>query len=289
MITILRRRKLGRTSCREISNLMQSTTHVVRNDRFDSKIQRFKYNPDTTMLIRWGCTSQVPCNNVLNTVEAIQQVNDKIVFRNLLRDTNLIPQTWFPQTDDANDIRYPVILRDRHHAQGRRLFVANNVSDLKNIIVRHNMSDCYATKLVNKVSEYRVFVGSGRAIWVAQKTPGNPEDIAWNVAQGGRFDNVRFNDWPLKVVKTAIEAFNYTKLDFGGVDVIVDSDNNAYVLEINSAPSQTSPYRQECVAKYFDYVVQNGKKRLPLIEEKGGYLKFIHPAIDNKAKIVNNG
>jgi glutathione synthase/RimK-type ligase-like ATP-grasp enzyme len=132
-----------------------------------------------------------------------------------------------------------------------------------------------------------VFVGSGRAVWVAQKTPGNPEDVAWNVAQGGRFDNVRFNDWPLKVVKTAIEAFNYTDLDFGGVDVIVDN-NNAYVLEINSAPSQTSPYRQECVAKYFDYVVKNGKNRIELIKEKGGYLKFIHPAIDNKAKMVNN-
>ena len=61
---------------------------------------------------------------------------------------------------------------------------------------------------------------------------------------------------------------------------------NVYVLEINSAPSQTSPYRQECTAKAFDYVIEYGKKRIPLIEEKGGYLKFIHPAICDKALLV---
>ena len=47
--------------------------------------------------------------------------------------------------------------------------------------------------------------------------------------------------------------------DFCGVDVMVDADGKAYVLEVNSAPSQTSEYRQGCVAKAFDYIVQNGK------------------------------
>ncbi len=129
-------------------------------------------------------------------------------------------------------------------------------------------------------------MGQGRAVWVAKKTPGNPADIAWNVARGGRFDNVHFNDWPLRVVRTAIEAFNLSSLDFGGVDVMVDKEGKAYVLEINSAPSQTSPYRQECCAKMFDYMLDRGKGKIPLVEEKGGYLKFIHPAIDDKAKVV---
>jgi hypothetical protein len=76
-----------------------------------------------------------------------------------------------------------------------------------------------------------------------------------------------------------------SKLDFGGVDVMVDAKGNCYVLEINSAPSQTSPYRQSCVAKAFDYMIEKGKDRIGLVEEKGGYLKFIHPAIDEKAKL----
>jgi len=66
---------------------------------------------------------------------------------------------------------------------------------------------------------------------------------------------------------------------------MVDKDGNCFVVEINSAPSLTSPYRQECMAKAFDYIVEHGKKRMPLVEERGGYSKFIHPAICAKAKM----
>jgi glutathione synthase/RimK-type ligase-like ATP-grasp enzyme len=121
---------------------------------------------------------------------------------------------------------------------------------------------------------------------VAQKTPGNADDIAWNVAQGGRFDNVRWDDWPLKAVRIAIEGFNLSDLDFGGVDVMVDGEGEAYILEINSAPSLTSEYRQTCFAKAFDYIIQRGKERIPLTKERGGYLKFIHPAINDRAKMA---
>ena len=72
-------------------------------------------------------------------------------------------------------------------------------------------------------------------------------------------------------------------LDFGGVDVMVVAGGNAYVLEINSAPSQTSPYRQECTAKAFDYIVQYGKERIDVVQERGGYRKFIHPCLTNEA------
>ena len=65
-------------------------------------------------------------------------------------------------------------------------------------------------------------------------------------------------------------------------NVMVDEDGKAYVLEINSAPSQTSPYRQECVAKAFVYIQENGREIIPL-GSKGKYLRYIHPALDEKA------
>ena len=67
---------------------------------------------------------------------------------------------------------------------------------------------------------------------------------------------------------------------------MVDGDGEAYVIEINSAPSLTSPYRQACFAKAFDWIVENGKERIPVVKERGGYLKFIHPAVCNRAKLV---
>ena len=73
-------------------------------------------------------------------------------------------------------------------------------------------------------------------------------------------------------------------LDFGGVDVMVDADGKAYVLEINSAPSLTSPYRQECMAKCFDYIVENGKGMIGVKDDED-WKDFVHPAVCDKARV----
>lgn len=284
---ILRRRKLGRTSCREIARLSQTGIVAVRND------QPFPEGHD--LVIRWGTTSNVPVRNVLNRSEAIHEVNDKAGFRIKLQQANVsVPKTLLLQSDrdfadyrngafdDApRDIEY--VGRPSKHAQGRKL-IKGTFDECCQQVIRWGGG--YVSQYIAKVKEFRVAVIQGRAVWVAEKTPGNPQDVAWNVAQGGRFDNVRFDDWPLKVVKTAIEGFNVSNLDFGGVDVMLDAEGNAYILEINSAPSLTSPYRQECFAKAFDYIVRNGKERIPLTQERGGYRKFIHPAVSDRAIVV---
>jgi hypothetical protein len=129
---------------------------------------------------------------------------------------------------------------------------------------------------------------------VAAKTPGDPSAVAWNVSQGGRFDNVSWDNWPLGAVRKAVEAFNLTDLDFGGVDMMVGQDNDAYVIEINSAPSlplkedRTPTYRQSAMARCLDYMITNGKERIPLVDRRGGYRKFIHPAMNDNAEMVGS-
>lgn len=274
---MLRRRKLGRTSCREISRLSKHDIRVVRNDLLAPNPQ------EPELLIRWGCTSQFPCKKVLNTVEAIREVNDKLEFRKNINRMSLCPQTTFDMHDP--NIVYPCVVRPERHAQGRYLFVCHDKEELVRACNHINLKQMkyYISTLINKVAEYRVFVVQGRVACVAKKTPGNPDQVAWNVAQGGRFDNVGWGDWPLKVVKAAIEAFNLTKLDFGGVDVMLDAENRPFILEINSAPSLTSPYRQQCMAKCFDYIIEYGKKRIPLVDKKGDWKKFVHPAVSDRA------
>ncbi len=278
---ILRRPKLGRTSCKFIAGFMQQYCRSRRND---------KRVPLADVVFRWGCTSTVAGDpKIINKAEAIHLVNDKAAFRKVMQDANpeLVPKTSFAYFD--KDIEYPCIVRPARHAQGKRLYKCNSPVDLEDCLTNNFVigEGYYISKYIPKVAEYRVAVVNGRAVWVAKKTPANPEAIAWNVARGGRFDNVGWKEWPLKVVKTAIEAFNLSGLDFGGVDVMVDAEGKAYVLEINSAPSQTSPYRQECFAKAFDYIIANGNANIPLVQEKGGYKKFIHPAICTEATLAN--
>jgi hypothetical protein len=264
------------SSCKGIAEFSKRGIKWVRND---------KVLPEDNLYIRWGCTTNVPSKNVLNTAAAIHEVNDKSTFRHELDKQDLCPATWLNQEEVPDAVlRSGVIVRPVRHAQGRHLYLCKTKEELEQA-VRACGEGYYIGEYIKKVAEYRVAVVQGRAVWVAKKTPADPAAIAWNVAKGGRFDNVRWNDWPLKVVKTAIEGFNLSSLDFGGVDVMVDQHGECFILEINSAPSLTSPYRQECFAKAFDYILDFGKERIPLIQEKGGYLKFIHPALTEKAKL----
>lgn len=272
---ILRRPRLGRTSTPAIARL--STTGITsrRNPRHIPS--------DCDLVIRWGCTSNVPTRNVINTAVAIHEVNDKVGFRRKLNEAGLCPKTWFDLYNIPSD--YPFVVRPANHSRGRHLYVCENSDQLRSAIRRCG-DGWYASELINKTAEYRVFVAQGRCIAVANKIPGNPEDVGWNVALGGRFENVRWEEWPIKAIKYSIEAFNLSSLDFGGVDVMVDGDGNCYVLEINSAPSLTSPYRQECMTKALDWMVINGKERIPLVEERGGTYKFIHPCLTDSARLV---
>ena len=277
-VIILRRPKLG-LSVKHLVAKSQCIDKVVRNDR--------PVPQDLSLVFRWGTTSNVDCRNVVNTAEAIHRVNDKAGFRRLLveqngvlqnRDALLCPHTFFEDEGYGagleDGINYPVVVRPRVHAQGRHVYLCNNQAEFQRAIDRCGPG-WYASEYINKVAEYRITFVQGRVVWVAQKTPGDPNAIAWNVARGGRFDNVRWDAWPLRSVRIAREAFVLSGLDFGAVDIMVDADGRPYVLEINSAPSQTSPYRQECMAKAFDYIVRNGKEPIPVIEERGGYKKFI--------------
>ena len=122
-VVILRRRRLGRTSCREIAALMPDT-YVVRNwrDRFPS---------DTSYVFRWGCTSAIPADAVpINTADAIRWCTDKMQGRLDMQEAGVpVPQTWatdeleraFAIGDDMPEGR--LVQRPAQHAQGRLLRV----------------------------------------------------------------------------------------------------------------------------------------------------------------------
>ena len=277
MNILLRRRKLGRTSCKEISARTDIIT--VRNDK--------PIHDNIDYLFRWGCTSNCQAKHTVNTAEAIAKANDKKATRILLRELKnkgkpIIPQTWVEEDDfdTWEAMEYPVIIRASYHAQGKALFFCKDDEDFinaRNKITRRG-KDFYVSEYIAKEAEYRVFVAQGRVVWVTKKTPANPADIAWNVAQGGRFDNVNWKEWPLKACRIALMAMDAVGLDFGGVDVM-QKGKDFYVLEVNSAPSMTSEYRQTTTAKVFQHIIDNGKEHYPSPEKINSYKDCIHPCL----------
>lgn len=290
---ILRRRKLGRTSCREVARMMEPAAAVVRNwRRPDMASLVLACEADDPIVFRWGCTSLLPDSvKVVNSAESIRWCSDKRTGRLAMQEAGVpVPQTWAADvfTHEAQytgDMRF--VLRPTQHAQGRNLVAGTRNEVVDAVLSGGIWAGGYVSRLVNKVAEYRVFVVQNRVAWVAQKTPGNPSDVAWNVARGGRFDNVRWSDWNTKVLDAALKAAKVSGTDFCGVDVMVDSDGSPYVLEVNSAPSQTSLYRQGCVAKAFSYIVENDKTPFEDVvwTEHKTWKSYIHPAVRG----VSNG
>src|SRR3990172_7223877 len=216
-IVLLRRKKLGKTSCQGIAQAAKSDIQVVRND-YELRI--------VDIYIRWGCTSSIPKlgqhSVIWNGAEQIHLVGNKAEFRKLLNEHALCPPTWDHWSTAEVSEDFPVVVRPQVHAQGKQVYLCKTYAEIFTAI-----EECgpgyYISKFIDKVKEYRVFVAQGRAVWVANKIPGNPDDVAWNVAQGGKFENVLWLNWPLKVVNVSIQAFKLSGLDFGGVDVMVDA------------------------------------------------------------------
>lgn len=284
MNILLRRRRLGNGSCRGIQAQSKTGLTMVRNDNF----QAF----DTAgYIFRWGCTSELPHGlsdavTVVNNAKSIHWCSDKRQGRLDMQEAGVsVPRTWgdVEKFIEHDDLRGPnegslvdFVARPVTHAQGRNLVHGSAGAVIDAL---RTWGGGYISELINKVAEYRVAIIQNRVAWVARKTPGNPDQVAWNVAQGGRFDNVRWADWPMEVVKEALKAAKVSGTDFCGVDVMVDAEGKPYVLEINSAPSQTSEYRQRCFAKCFDYIVTHGKEHFPDPEVIKTYKSIIHPAL----------
>jgi glutathione synthase/RimK-type ligase-like ATP-grasp enzyme len=283
MFYILRRRGLGLGSTKAIKELSQHEITIVRNDKLPKEFT------DDDVILRWGCTTipkkLSPDTGILNTKDQIHLVNNKKKFRQVLQEEHpeIIPKTWFHINDP--EITYPCILRPYTHAQGKHLYLCNNYQDLEKAYL---YSPCfvqdnyYISEYIPKVTEYRVCFIQGLVAWVANKIPKDPQAIAWNVAQGGKFENLRWKEWPIDVIETAYKAYKLSGLYLGGVDIMVDKDGRSYILEINSAPSHTSPYRKLCTTKCIDYgITNNDFTHLKPNEEFKKYGKWLHPGLKN--------
>jgi hypothetical protein len=305
-LLIVRRRGLGHSTCLALSSLLEDLgihTVIWRHDRrFPRTTELMSSGQDTTgtfpSVLRWGCTAEVPLASTgrdvsINGSRGIHTVNNKTQFllklqeemedqAGLLQVMTASTSMSSGQLSDASNCSQWVV-RPHHHSQGRNLRVVTHQM-LAQMFTSGQMSNHYARPLIQKKAEYRVYVMNGRVVNVAQKTPGNPTDVAWNVARGGRFDNVRWGDWPTKVVDLACRVFPHTGLNITGIDIMVDHDDNAWFIEANSAPSLpfnsdgSTTHRQECVAKGIHYMLTVSNEMLTPTQDEG-WRGYIHPAI----------
>lgn len=276
---ILRRKKLGRSSCNGISNFwsnnLERDVRVVRSDW---------EQVDCDVLFRWGCTAQTQgVKFQVNTSDMIHTMANKLECRRDLEDIS--PPTHFNKSTLVNnpfsfDNNAMWIGRPATHSQGRNAVFCRSVEDVMN-----DTTSSYWSLFIPKQKEYRIYVLFGKILCVAEKIPTDPNAVLWNKAQNGStFVNVKWSDWPMECINHALCSQYALGVDFAGIDVM-EHYGHPYILELNSAPTLSSPYRQQCFARGFEWVVQQieelGRKPyfFQLNVDAESWKDVIHPAI----------
>lgn len=187
-------------------------------------------------LIRWGNAMPVRVNGwELNPPRAISSASNKLrAFRAFSEAGVSIPK--------FTDSRYEAV---QLQAQGHTIFGRTATGSKGRGIVIYppgkeiGYHELY-TAFIPNVREYRLHVVGESVIRTQRKYPeraGAVEDAPIkNVEHGFVFKAPR-NKLKTSRAELAVSACRALGLDFGAVDMVIDSHDTAYVLEINTAPA----------------------------------------------------
>lgn len=234
-------------------------------------------------VIRWGCTTAYSGGKTLNKATAIKAAYNKGLTREALYKAGLSMPTF---TNVLDTLLYfgenwpvaGVLVRPIHHSRSVGMHVCKTPKALAEAVMAVG-GEFYASKIIDKAKEFRVFVAKGRVVWVLEKHPKSTGELSWGCVEEGEFDYVGWSNWPIGVCKKAIQSLDIPKLDFGAVDVIVEKGTGEiYVLEINTAP-YLSKYYAKTVGKAFKYIMEHPDEPTDLPSGTLNWKNIIHPSL----------
>lgn len=210
--------------------------------RIKRRNSKFRPGPGKTV-INWGCTRpEINLgNDVLNKPDVVHRVCNKLnFFSDMHGGPRVVP--WTDVREIAKDW-----LEDGNTVVCRTMLTGHSGYGILLVSPDQDLDDLpeapLYTKYIKKDSEYRLHYINGDLIDIQKKIRDpDKEPTNWQVRshQNG-FMFIRENfEIPPEVVIESKKAFEKSSLDFGAVDVIYNRRRNeAYVLEINSAPGMT--------------------------------------------------
>jgi len=232
------------------------------------------------VMVRWGSTSTHHVANLeINRGLAVAVARSKPQSRTMLGD--LAPATW----SQLEDMRLPCIVRPCYHHAGSKFFVCYTLAKLARAIKRCRPG-WYASEIIDKAAEYRVFILHGRVVVVSQRFPANPGDMAWNLAMGGRLVNVKYKEWPIAACQVALQGAARLGLDWAAMDVCLGTRQLApmateprpWVFEANTAPGLRNPHTMKQIVKGLLWL-EDHKPPKPAPPEETRWQRLLHPAL----------
>lgn len=124
-----------------------------------------------------------------------------------------------------NDENY--ILKPSIGFHGRDV-LPNNERNREFLLKNYSPDEIIIQKRIVAKNDYRVIILNGRSLGVMKRTSSNGS-LTTNISLGGIGEKAEDK----KLEDMAIKIAGIFKVDYAGVDLILDEDNNPYFLEIN--------------------------------------------------------
>lgn len=174
-------------------------------------------------------------NNFLNHKYSISKTTDMI---KLSLAKIPVPDTAFTRNIDdyytlSEKIGFPLIIKSSRMGKGANIFKINNKEELERIIKDIGLEDKKAQnyllqEFIPYVHDLRVLI-IGDNIFTMKRIP-KEGDFRANFSRGG---SVELFDLDEEGKKLALDALHVVNMTVGGVDILIDKDDNRYVLEVN--------------------------------------------------------
>lgn len=230
--------KQGSRSAKVLSEALDGRVIKLQNSKYRHK--NFK------RVINWGSSScPYPC---LNPPEAVSVVSNKLSAFSLWSDSEDGPRVpgWTPNKDEAKRWITDGLCK---RVVARTILTGHSGSGIV-IVDKDSLNDLPDAPLyveyIPKDREYRVHVFNGEVIDVQRKIRDpDREPTNWQVRNHvngfiftrGSSDGSLYRDTvSLDIKEQAIRAVSSAGLDFGAVDIAVNKEGTAFVLEVNSSP-----------------------------------------------------
>jgi glutathione synthase/RimK-type ligase-like ATP-grasp enzyme len=268
-------------NCRAIvqglATAVGTETGIVKDTEFllAGSVQR----PVPQIVVRWNSKRVTTGLQEVNTRAAVVQVNNKAITRQVLGP--LAPRT----VTRTSELFYPCIIRPKHHFGGNNFSVCQSFRDATRAIA-HMGKGWYASEIIDKTNEFRVFVLQNRVVAVTQKFAPTADEggqpLMWNFAQGGKAEHVVREEWPIQVCVAALQGATKLGLDFAAMDVGCSAEG-VYIFEGNTAPGVSKAYTVKRLAKAFDWLrnaPNTGNFLVPILTRRNlTWKELIHPAL----------
>lgn len=214
------------------------------------------------VLINWGASNikrvLKDADRILNHPAYVARASNKLLTFQALTDAGVRTPEWTESHLDAEQWLidgFDVVARHKlngHSGDGIEIYLAGKEKD-KDVYVQDNVP--LFTKYIKKKEEYRIHVFQGEAFFVqrkARKLDVPLEEVNWQVRNlaGGFIFAHKGVEVPDVARNEACNAVAALALDFGAVDIMLGTDGNFYVLEVNTACGLEGTTLEKYVEKF---------------------------------------